>query len=105
MDAGDAGRRVTVQEYGRIGRERVAGGRLGEKTHDDERVAERGDPAPGGIALDGERGGGAAYHRSGSRMFGGSSCAMNDWPRTFLGCDSCPAALFCGGVHEILLVS
>ena len=56
MDAGDTSRRVTVQEYGRIGRERVAGGRLGEKTHDDEGVAERGDPARGGSALCGERG-------------------------------------------------
>ena len=51
MDAGDASRRVTVKEYGRIGRQRVTGGRLSEKAHDDEGVAERGNPARRGIEL------------------------------------------------------
>jgi transposase len=37
----------------------------------------------------------------GSRTFGGSSCAMNDWPKTFSGCYSWPAASFCCGVYEM----
>ena len=40
----------------------------------------------------------------GSRTFDGSSCAMNDWPRTFLGCYTWPAASFCCGVMRWLLV-
>src|SRR4029453_13672255 len=37
----------------------------------------------------------------GSRTFGGSSCAMNDWPRTFSGCYTWPAASFCCGAYEM----
>jgi transposase len=46
-------------------------------------------------------GGRSSASLPGSRTFGGSSCVMNDWPRTFSGCYTWPAASFCCGVCEM----